>query len=635
MQEQARLKREERSREAELRQQEREKLRAEKAEQFQQERELRESARAERAQQLKEERERAEKVRAEVRERAEKVRAEERKKAEKARAEERKKAEKARAEAEKVRSEEREKREKVRAEQSEQRRRELEDARAAMQSRAGEVLSGTGKVLAVGAKIGGLFAKIGGDLVWELGKGTINAAKQAKLPTSLPPSPTAAAYSAVDRLRDFRAKERAAEAKRRMVRAEKLAAELQEAAEIEGLLSMESEDLEKLSREELRSGSRKVRAKAKKVKADMENMEREMVALEEEAAASQQEEQVEEVVLDVLRAAKEEVEGVEVELLVEAAESELPEDNHSWDSYYANLLRSTPDSEAPVDAASSSEEEAPAASATAPEVEAEAPKSEEATDVGSYWDNYYLDLKRGGSPLPAASPLEGEAGAPAASKGGDPPREEENVEAAITAAEGANEQLTEQLETVVQAMQDGVHALAENADGGTERLHADHVPASCSGDGQNPAESLSDVLEEGLRALTENAAGEGDGPAGSLDKSGGVFRLGFENTSGGKGFGSGRPLKKKSKKKKKKVPTNTRKASETNLSGTPRAKAAAAAAESLSEADRGALASARNSDRLRMQAEYDRIKQRMEKMEAMLLEKEAQLKEKESQRTSR
>jgi hypothetical protein len=628
MQEQARLKREERSREAELRQQEREKLRAEKAEQFQQERELRESARAERAQQLKEERERAEKVRAEVRERAEKVRAEERKKAEKARAEERKKAEKARAEAEKVRSEEREKREKVRAEQSEQRRRELEDARAAMQSRAGEVLSGTGKVLAVGAKIGGLFAKIGGDLVWELGKGTINAAKQAKLPTSLPPSPTAAAYSAVDRLRDFRAKERAAEAKRRMVRAEKLAAELQEAAEIEGLLSMESEDLEKLSREELRSGSRKVRA-------DMENMEREMVALEEEAAASQQEEQVEEVVLDVLRAAKEEVEGVEVELLVEAAESELPEDNHSWDSYYANLLRSAPDSEAPVDAASSSEEEAPAASATAPEVEAEAPKSEEATDVGSYWDNYYLDLKRGGSPLPAASPLEGEAGAPAASKGGDPPREEENVEAAITAAEGANEQLTEQLETVVQAMQDGVQALAENADGGTERLHADHVPASCSGDGQNPAESLSDVLEEGLRAHTENAAGKGDGPAGSLDKSGGVFRLGFENTSGGKGFGSGRPLKKKSKKKKKKVPTNTHKASETNLSGTPRAKAAAAAAESLSEADRGALASARNSDRLRMQAEYDRIKQRMEKMEAMLLEKEAQLKEMASQRTRR
>ena len=83
------------------------------------------------------------------------------------------------------------------------------------------------------------------------------------------------------------------------------------------------------------------------------------------------------------------------------------------------------------------------------------------------------------------------------------------------------------------------------------------------------------------------------------------------------------------------MPTNTHKASETNLSGTPRAKAAAAAAESLSEADRGALASARNSDRLRMQAEYDRIKQRMEKMEAMLLEKEAQLKEKESQRTSR
>ena len=608
MQEEARLKREERSREAELRQREREKVRAEKAEQLRQERELREAARAERAEQLKEERKKAAKIRAEERERAEKVRAEER-----------------------------EKRDKVRAEQTEQRRRELEEARAAVQSRAGVVLSGTSKVLAVGAKIGGLFAKIGGDLVWELGKGTINAAKQAKLPTSLPPSPTAAAYSAVDKLREFRAQERAAEAKRREARAEKLVADLQETAELEGLLSMESEDLEKLSREELRSGSRTIRAKAKSVEADMENMEREIVALEQEAAASQQEEEVEEVVLDVLRAAKEEVEEVEVELLVEAAESELPGDDGSWDRYYADLLRSAPDEEAPVDAASSSRGEAPAAGAAPPEVEAGAPESEEATDAGSYWDTYYLEMRRGNSPAPSIS--EDEAESPAVSEGVGSPREEENIEAAIAAAEGANEQLTEQIETVMHAMEDGVQSLAENADGGTERLHAlDHVPAATAeslSDVTATAESLSDVLDDGLRALTENAAGAGSGAAGSVDQGGGVRRLGFESTSGGKGFGSGRSPKKRSKKKKK-VPSNPRKAGEVKLSKGAQAGGATAAAASLSDVGGGAdPAGARERDRLRVQAEYDRLKQRMEKMEAMLLEKEAQLKEKESQRTSR
>merc|ERR1719161_1528758 len=237
----------------------------------------------------------------------------------------------------------------------------------------------------------------------------------------------------------------------------------------------------------------------------------------------------------------------EVELLVEAAESELPGDDGSWDRYYADLLRSAPDEEAPVDAASSSRGEAPAAGPAPPEVEAGAPESEEATDAGSYWDTYYLEMRRGNSPAPSIS--EDEAESPAVSEGVGSPREEENIEAAIAAAEGANEQLTEQIETVMHAMEDGVQSLAENADGGTERLHAlDHVPAAT-------AESLSDVT---------------------------------------------------------------------------------ATAESLSDVGGGAdPAGARERDRLRVQAEYDRLKQRMEKMEAILLEKEAQLKEKESQRTSR
>ena len=591
--EQARLDRKERSRQAELRQQERARARAEKAEELRLEREERDRARAERAEQLREERERRELERVE----------------------------------------ERDRREKIRADESEQRMKEMEEARAAMKARAGEVLSGTGKVLAVGAKIGGLFAKIGSDLVWELGKGTLNAAKKATIPTSLPPSPTAVAYSAVDKLREFRAKERAEEARQREARAAQLATQLSDEAEVDVLLRMEGADLDTFSREELRSGSRKVRAQAKKVEAEMQSMQEEILALEEQEALSQQQEEVEEVVLDILRAAKEEVEDVEVELLEEAAESELPTDD-SWDSYYASLLRGKADAAAEVDAQNDSEA-------------ADEPES-------ARGDNF-VGLSREDRSEVDSSLDEDSSGA--ASTG----PEKNDIEAALNAAETANDNLTEQLDTVMEVVQGGIRALAENAAEGTERVRAEEaLPAEEGGSepllqeifsatdevsGESAAETaemLNDVAGEGL----EDSDGPNRAPRGSAKddqakrngKGNGVVKLGFgSKTGGGQGFGGARLARTKAKK----VNSQNQGKNYAKKVDTPRQPSGAAANAETAAAE-GALeevlsppaSEALRQERARMQEEYDRIKRRMEKMEALLLEKEAQLKQ-EAPRSSR
>ena len=592
--EQARLDREERSRQAELRQQERARARAEKAEELRLEREERDRARAERAEQLREERERREMERAE----------------------------------------ERDRREKIRAEESEQRMKEMEEARAAMKARAGEVLSGTGKVLAVGAKIGGLFAKIGSDLVWELGKGTLNAAKKATIPTSLPPSPTAVAYSAVDKLREFRAKERAEEARQREARAAQLATQLSEEAEVDVLLRMEGADLDTFSREELRSGSRKVRAQAKKVEAEMQSIQEEILALEEQEALSQQQEEVEEVVLDILRAAKEEVEDVEVELLEEAAESELPTDD-SWDSYYASLLRGKADAAAEVDAQNDSEA-------------ADEPES-------ARGDNF-VGLSREDRSEVDSSLDEDSSGA--ASTG----PEKNDIESALNAAETTNDNLTEQLDTVMEVVQGGIRALAENAAEGTERVRAEEaLPAEGGGSepllqeifsatdevsGESAAETAEmlndDVAGEGL----EDSDGQNRAPRGSAKddqakrngKGNGVVKLGFgSKTGGGQGFGGARLARTKAKKvnSQKQGKNYAKKVDTPRQPSGAAANAETAAVEgALEEVPAPPASEALRQERARMQEEYDRIKRRMEKMEALLLEKEAQLKQ-EAPRSSR
>jgi len=616
--EQARLDREERTRQTELRQQERARARAEKADELRLEREEREKARAERVEQLREERKRRELEQAE----------------------------------------ERDRREKIRAEESEQRMKDMEEARVAMKARADKVLSGTGKVLAVGAKIGGLFAKIGSDIVWELGKGTLNAAKKATIPTSLPPSPTAVAYSAVDKLQEFRAKERAEEAQQREARAAQLAAKLSEEAEMDVLLRMEGADLDTFSKEELRSGSRKVRAQAKKVEAQMQSMQEEILDLEEQEALSQQQEEVEDVVLDILRAAKEEVEEVEVELLEEAAESELPTDD-SWDSYYASLLRPSQGVSDERDSSTNTAADQVTADTAADgkaDVAAEVdvrPDSDAADDPELARGDNFVGLLREDRSEEDSSLDEGSLGA--ASTG----PEKNDIESALNAAESANDQLTEQLDTVMEVVQGGIRALAENAAEGTERVRVEEaLPAkggdaepllqailsATDGDGSESAaetaEMLMDDAVEGLedsdgqkRASRESAKNNQAKRNGN-----GVVKLGFgSRTGGGQGFGGARLERTKTKnvKSQKWKKKSTKKVDTPRHLGGVAAEAETAAVEGdLEGAPVPPASEALRKEHARMQEEYDRIKRRMQKMEALLLEKEAQLKQ-EAPRSSR